>query len=163
MLKPLPIPGRNEVGDLTMWFNTFLESWGARESAETALRESEMRFRVLHEASFTGLCVHHEGTVLEANQALCREFGRDYEGLIGATLSCLLAPDTTAETLDRLMHGEVHGIDAEAVRADGSRFPAELNSRTMPFRGMNAHVVEILQHRSAKASRDGARAPEEPS
>ena len=142
-MRPLPVPGRDEVGDLTVWFNTFLESWGARERSEAALREAEMRFRMMHEASFTGLCVHHEGVILEANQALCREFGRDYEGLIGAQLSELLAPETPAATLDKLMHCDAHGLDVEAVRADGSRFPAELSSRAMPFRGKSAHVVDV--------------------
>jgi len=142
-LRPLPTAGHDEVGDLTMWFNTFLESWGARERSEAALRESETRFRILHEASFTGLCVHYEGILLDANQALCREFGRDYEGIIGARLSDLLAPDTPTETLNRLVRGEANGMDVEAVRADGSRFPAELSSRTMPFRGKAAHVVDV--------------------
>ncbi len=142
-MRPLPVPGRDEVGDLTVWFNTFLESWGARERSEAALREAEMRFRMMHEASFTGLCVHHEGVVLEANQALCREFGRDYDDLIGAQLSQLLAPETPPETLDRLMRCDPHSLDVEAVRADGSRFPAELSSRAMPFRGKDAHVVDV--------------------
>ena len=142
-MRPLPVPGRDEVGDLTVWFNAFLGSWGARERSEAALREAEMRFRVMHEASFTGLCVHHEGIILEANQALCREFGRDYEGLIGAQLAGLLAPETPAATLDRLMHCDAQGLDVEAVRADGSRFPAELSSRAMPFRGKSAHVVDV--------------------
>ena len=142
-MQPLPVPGRDEVGDLTLWFNTFLESWGARERSEAALREAEMRFRMMHEASFTGLCVHHEGIILEANQALCREFGRDYDELIGAQLSELLAPDTPLETIDKLLCCDAHGLDVEAVRADRSRFPAELSSRPMPFRGKSAHVVDV--------------------
>ncbi len=168
-MRPLPMPGRNkagrnkagfdetgrdEVGDLTAWFNVFLESWGARERSEAALRESETRFRVMHEASFTGLCVHHEGVVLEANQALCREFGRDHDALIGTRLSHLFASDTPAATLDRLMRCEAHGMDVEAVRADGSRFPAELSSRAMPFRGKDAHVVDVRNIEARKRAEE---------
>ncbi len=149
-VQPLPILGRDEVGELTAWFNAFLESWNARERSESALREAETRFRMMHEASFTGLCVHHEGLVLEANQALCREVGRNRANLIGTQLCDLLAPDTPAETLDGLTHREVHGLDVEAVRADGSRFPAELSSRAMPFRGMDAYVVDVRNIESRK-------------
>ena len=149
-VQPLPIHGRDEVAELMAWFNAFLESSGARERSEQALREAETRFRMMHEASFTGLCVHHEGVVLEANQALCREFGRDYADLIGTRLCGLLAPDTPAATLTSLECRETHGLDVEAVRADGSRFPAELSSRAMPFRGLNAYVVDIRNIESRK-------------
>ncbi|RYY09352.1 MAG: PAS domain S-box protein, partial [Alphaproteobacteria bacterium] len=142
-VRPLPILGRDEVGELTAWFNAFLESWGARERSEAALRDAETRFRMMHEASFTGLCVHHEGVLLEANQALCREFGRDHADLIGTHLADLFSPDTSTATLAVLACRETHGLDVEAVRADGTRFPAELSSRAMPFRGLAAYVVDI--------------------
>jgi signal transduction histidine kinase len=39
-VEPLPPVGRDEVGDLTAWFNVFLESWAERERSEKRLSEA---------------------------------------------------------------------------------------------------------------------------
>jgi diguanylate cyclase (GGDEF)-like protein/PAS domain S-box-containing protein len=43
-LSPLHVRSRDEIGDLTTWFNTFLASLKDKQRAEAALRESEERY-----------------------------------------------------------------------------------------------------------------------
>ncbi|MGH2340935.1 bifunctional diguanylate cyclase/phosphodiesterase [Segnochrobactraceae bacterium EtOH-i3] len=43
-MRPLPVVGRDEIAELTRWFNTFLETAKRQRDSETALRESEERY-----------------------------------------------------------------------------------------------------------------------
>ena len=47
----------------------------SRKKQVLALRDSEERFRSLSDASFEGIMIHHEGTILDANLAFLRLFG----------------------------------------------------------------------------------------
>lgn len=42
--RPLPVSGRDEIAELTRWFNTFLETAARQRESEAALRESEERY-----------------------------------------------------------------------------------------------------------------------
>lgn len=63
-----------------MTFNRLLERIAVRE---TALQESEERFRALHEASFGGISIHEKGIILDCNRSLEEMTGYSREELIG--------------------------------------------------------------------------------
>ena len=54
-----------------------------RKQAETALKESEERFKALHNASFGGIAIHDNGLILECNKGLSEITGYAYHELIG--------------------------------------------------------------------------------
>ena len=139
----LPVMGSGEVADLTRWFNAFMEGHEARRQSEAALRESEQRFRILHEASFTGIAIHQRGIILEANQALCVTTGFSYDDLVGRSILTLIDPGDRARVSAPVLDGSDDPCDATGLRRDGSGYPVELRSRTMPFRGIDACVTEI--------------------
>jgi PAS domain S-box-containing protein len=139
----LPVMGSGEVADLTRWFNAFMEGHEARRQSEAALRESEQRFRMLHEASFSGIAIHQRGIILEANQALCVTTGFSYDDLVGRSILTLIDPGDRTRISAPVLDGSDDPCDATGLRRDGSGYPVELRSRTMPFRGIDACVTEI--------------------
>ena len=54
-----------------------------RKQDELELRDSEQRFKALHEASFGGIAIHDEGIILECNKGLSEMTGYTYDELIG--------------------------------------------------------------------------------
>ncbi|UEM05623.1 response regulator [Skermanella rosea] len=139
----LPVLGSGEVADLTRWFNAFMDGHEARRQSEAALRESEKRFRALHEASFTGIAIHQRGVILEANQALCASTGFSYDDLIGRSVLNLIDPADRARVSVPVLTGSAEPCDASGLRRDGSCYPVELRSRPIPFRGVDACVTEL--------------------
>jgi PAS domain S-box-containing protein len=139
----LPVMGSGEVADLTRWFNAFMEGHEARRQSEAALRESEQRFRILHEASFTGIAIHQGGIILEVNQALCVTTGFNYDDLVGRSVLTLIDQADRARVSRAVLDGSDDPCDATGHRRDGSGYPVELRSRTIPFRGIDACVTEI--------------------
>ncbi|WP_158045845.1 response regulator [Skermanella pratensis] len=139
----LPVLGSGEVADLTRWFNAFMDGHEARRQSEAALRESEKRFRALHEASFTGIAIHQRGVILEANQALCASTGFSYDDLIGRSVLNLIEPADRARVSVPVLTGSAEPCDASGLRRDGTCYPVELRSRPIPFRGVDACVTEL--------------------
>ncbi|EWY38840.1 chemotaxis protein CheY [Skermanella stibiiresistens SB22] len=139
----LPVLGSGEVADLTRWFNAFMDGHEARRLSEAALRESEQRFRSLHEASFTGIAIHERGVILEANQALCATTGFAYDDLIGRSVLNLIDPSDRTRVSVPVLTGSAEPCDASGLRRDGSCYPVELRSRPIPFRGVAACVTEL--------------------
>ena len=87
--RVLPIAFHNEIGSLIEGFNRLLDVLGQRE---TALRESEERFRVLHNASFGGIAIHDQGIILDCNQGLSNLTGYSKEELVGMNGILLVTP-----------------------------------------------------------------------
>ncbi len=62
-----------------------------RKQAEESLRESEARFKALHNASFGGIAIHNKGIILECNQGLSELTGYSVTELIGMDGLLLIA------------------------------------------------------------------------
>ena len=54
-----------------------------RRAVQQQLRESEERYKALHDASFGGIVIHDKGKIIECNQGLTDISGFAYDELIG--------------------------------------------------------------------------------
>jgi PAS domain S-box-containing protein len=113
------------------------------KSAETALKESEERYRALHDASFGGLFIHDQGIVLECNQGLSEITGYALDELIGMdALNTLIAPDWRETVRQNINSGFGQPYEVEGVRKDGTIYPLYIQGKNIPYKGRTVRAVE---------------------
>ncbi|MDG4549054.1 MAG: EAL domain-containing protein [Candidatus Contendobacter sp.] len=114
-----------------------------RKAAERALRESEERFRVLHEASFGGIGIHDQGVILECNQGLANLTGFPVEELVGMNGLLLIAPPWRDLVTRNIRDGHAKAYEVEGLRRDGTVFPLEIQGKSIPYHGRTVRVAEF--------------------
>ncbi|NTW97498.1 MAG: response regulator, partial [Oscillochloris sp.] len=172
---PLPVRGTDEIGELSRWFNTFLETLSARSRAEEALRESEEQNRLLFEESPDAVVLFDDGgRVEQLNRAFERLTGYRAEQLTGQTLDAtglvsheqfadlrasILTPN---QVYNRLTTAEFRLTDAQgAVRDVGVRvFGLTIHGHrhylsTMRDITTEKQVEETLRRANAELARAG--------
>ncbi len=99
---------------------------------ERVLRESEERYRLLFDHSQDAiLMTQPDGTILDANPAACRMFGRSLEEIREVGRNGLV-DGTDPRLQEALKRRETEGggtAEITMVRANGSKFPVEISSR----------------------------------
>jgi two-component system cell cycle sensor histidine kinase/response regulator CckA len=113
------------------------------KSTENALKESEERYRMLHDASIGGLFIHDQGIVLECNQGLSEITGYTLDELIGMdALNTLVAPDWRETVRRNIESGFGQPYEAEGVRKDGTIYPLLIQGKNIPYKGRTVRAVE---------------------
>lgn len=115
----------------------------AQKAAETALMESEARFKALHNASFGGIVIHDQGVILECNQGLSEMTGYAYSELIGMDGLLLLAEISRKMVREKIASGYEKPYEAFGLRKNGEIYPVRLEARNIPYRGKNVRSVEF--------------------
>jgi PAS domain S-box-containing protein len=116
---------------------------GERKRMEGQLKESEERFKALHNASFGGITIHDKGMILECNQGLAEITGHSVEELIGMNGLLLIAPSSRDLVLDKIVTGYEKAYEAMGIRKNGEEYPLRLEARTVPYKGKNVRSVEF--------------------
>ena len=114
-----------------------------RVLAEEALRESEMRFKALHNASFGGIAVHDKGIILECNLGLSEMFGYSQDELIGMNGLLLIAEKSRDRAMSRILSEYEKPYEEYGLRKNGEEFPLRLEARGIPYKGKMVRAVEL--------------------
>ncbi|HYA13477.1 MAG TPA: PAS domain S-box protein [Syntrophales bacterium] len=120
-----------------------LEEIEERKLTEVALRESEERFRTLHEASFGGIGIHDGGAVLEANQGLASMTGYELSELVGLDGLKLIDTKSRDLVMKNILSGFEKPYEVMGLRKDGSTYPLEIQGKVIPYRGRKVRVTEF--------------------
>ncbi len=110
---------------------------------EEELRDSESRFRALHDASFSGICIHERGRIIECNQELANLTGYSREELFGFDVYSLISPSCHEKLSESVSCDRVDSYFVKGVRKDGTVYDLRLQGRTIPYRGGSARVEEF--------------------
>jgi len=122
------------------------------------LRDSEERFRMLNEVSFSGIMIHDNGMVMDCNAELCRMTGYAVDELIhrnGVELLC--APESRKLLIQKIAVGDEQPYNIIALKKGGTRFPVEIQARNIPYRGKKVRVAEFRDVTERKKAEDALR------
>ncbi len=112
--------------------------------SDTALEESEERYKNLSNLAYEGILIHNKGVAIDANESMAKMFGYQREELIGKNVIKLCIPE------------EYHGLIAEKIsqevsepyevmgkKKDGTLFHIELEARNIRESGGGSRVAAI--------------------
>jgi PAS domain S-box-containing protein len=133
----------------------------ARKQAEDALRESEMRFKALHNASFGGIAIHDKGIISECNQGLSEMSGYTINELIGMYGLLLVAEQFRSIVIENIQAGYEKPYEVMGLRKDGSEYPIRVEARNIPYKGKNVRVVEFRDITEQKIAETALKESEE--
>ena len=140
--------GRDELGLLADAFNDMLDRIEEHERLNSqahveALRESEERWRRLSEATFEGVAIHDDGTILDCNNAFAEMLGFNSPDVLGRGMLDFV--DRTAYTLvERRIRSEgAVPYEGTAKRRDGTEIPIEIRARPMAYKGREVRVAVV--------------------
>jgi PAS domain S-box-containing protein len=127
-----------------------------RTKAEEAIRESELRYKLLTEATFDGIAIHDQEVLLEVNPGLERMFGYQPGELIGRSILDLIAEESLGMVAANMRDGVNGPYEAMGRRKDGSIFPGEVVVRPYWYRGKEVRLVagrDITERKHLEAER----------
>ena len=136
---PLPVAGDDEIGRLIAGFNRLLATLVRREDA---LRDSEERFKALHDASSAGILIHEHGLILECNEGLAKMTGYRVDQMIGMPGLQLIAPEWHELVVRHVRSGETQRYDVVGLRSDGTRYPLSIRGCSIPYKGRTVRATE---------------------
>ncbi|SDF32208.1 PAS domain S-box-containing protein [Methanolobus vulcani] len=114
-----------------------------RKKAERELKESEERFKALHNASFGGITIHDKGLILDCNQGLSEITGYSHDELIGMDGLLLIAETNRDLVMSNILEGYEKPYEAIGCRKDGTEYPLRLEAKNIPYKGKQTRVVEF--------------------
>lgn len=103
-------------------------------------RESEERFQVLSEASFEGLIISRQSHIIMANHAAAEMYGYSMAELLEIPVERLVVPEELPVFIQHFARGNNQPVEIMASRKDGTRFPLEIQSRKMSYKGQSAWI-----------------------
>lgn len=121
-----------------------------RNQIARELKESEIRFKALHNASFGGITIHDKGLILDCNQGLADITGYTVEELIGMDGLQLISDSTRDTVLQNILSGYEESYEVIGVRKNGEEYPLRLEARNIPYKGKSVRTVEFRDITSRK-------------
>ncbi len=139
MGKEQPVLSKQTLETFCFMVSTALQ----RRQAEAEQRESEERFRALHNASFGGIAIHDKGIILECNQGLSEMTGYSPEELTGMDGLLLIAPESRDMVMKNILSGYEKPYEAFGLRKNNEKYAMRLEARNVPYKGKNMRTVEF--------------------
>lgn len=121
------------------------------------LKESEIRFRALSDASFGGIAIHEKGRILECNQGLSELTGFTVDELIGMNGLNLIAPEDRDVVRENIRSGQSLSYEVVGLRKDGSRYPIGVRGKSIPYQGKVVRVTEFYDLTEQKRAEEATR------
>ncbi len=108
-----------------------------------ALIDSNERFHSLSDATFEGIAISKNGTILEANDKMYEMFGYQGEELIGMAATGLVTPESQAKVRKEILSGHEQVYEVDGLRKDNSIFPLEVQAKMFSYKGQETRVTAL--------------------
>jgi len=114
-----------------------------KKEADKALKESEERFKTLHNASFGGIAIHDKGIIKDCNQGLSEITGYSVDELMGKDGLLLIAEDSRELVKQNILAFYEKAYEVVGLRKNGEEFSLRLAGKTVPYEGENMRIIEF--------------------
>ncbi len=114
-----------------------------RRTMEETVRESEVRFRRLSDAAFEGIAITDAGRLVDVNARLGSILRCAPASLIGRSALDFIDPSAHEVVKEHFRSGSEDTYEHLMMRADGTRFAAEVQGRPLPYGGKTLRVTAI--------------------
>ncbi|HEX4858837.1 MAG TPA: EAL domain-containing protein [Usitatibacteraceae bacterium] len=121
---------------------------------EQALRDNEERLRKFSESTTEGIVFIDEGVIVDCNLAAASMVRLSERELTGRSIIDFIAPDSVELILNNIRAGFEKPYEATLLRADGSRFAAEIVGKNVVFNGKPMRMSamrDISERKQAEA------------
>ena len=137
-----------------------------RKKLETALRESEEKYRTLVNRANDAICVIQDGVIKMYNPRFSEFWGGSEEEIMGRPYTDFVHPDALPDIIknyNRRMSGESFPsiYETTMMRKDGSRSFVEMNAGIVEYEGRPADLVIVRDINDRKMAQDAIRRSEE--
>lgn len=122
------------------------------QARNTALAESEARFRQLSDASFEAIILHENGRITDANAAADRLMGVAPGGLVGTAMLSWVSPPFLERTIQRTTQGMEGVWEVDLQDAQGQTIPCECSVRRRQLDNRQVRVVAVRDIRTRLAA-----------
>ncbi|MEI6503221.1 MAG: PAS domain S-box protein, partial [Armatimonadota bacterium] len=150
-----------EVAGDTAYALHGLDNEAKRQQAETALRQSERKFRAIFDHAGDPLLIYDlSGQLLEVNHSACERLGYGYNELLGMRFTQLCTPDTAMEFEEAVQRLRRRGHDfteADFRRRNGMLLPVELSSSLIRYNGQAAALTSARDVTTRKRAEEAQR------
>ena len=143
------LQGSGDLHDLGQALEKMASELQARN---TALAESEARFRQLSDASFEAIILHENGRITDANAAADRLMGVAPGGLVGTAMLSWVSPPFLERTIQRTTQGMEGVWEVELQDAQGQAIPCECSVRRRQLGNRQVRVVAVRDIRTRLAA-----------
>ncbi len=153
MMLTVSVFRKNEQGKATHILGAMFDI-DDRKRAEQSLKESETRFKALHNASFGGIAIHNKGLIIDYNRGLSTITGYSYQELIGMNGLLLAAEKSRKKVMDNILAEYEKPYEAIGLRKNGEEYPLRLEAKMIPYKGKKVRVVEFRDITEQKRAED---------
>ena len=114
-----------------------------RKQAEDELYRTREQCRTLSEASFESIFLSEKGICLEQNQTAAQMFGYSNSEAIGKAGTNWIIPEHRDLVKSHMLSGYKDPYEVDALRKDGTSFPAEIQGKMIFFQGREVRVTAL--------------------
>lgn len=125
--------------------------WYGIEFDVTAQKQAERRFKLLSDLTFEGIIIHENGIAKDMNRAFLDLFGYTHDEVVNKDAVTMLFTPPSQELIWRnVQEHYTQPYEVEAVRKDGSTFPAEVEARQITPRVRVAAIRDVTKRQEAE-------------
>jgi len=107
------------------------------------LQQENKRFHRLSEATFEGILIHEQGTIVEANRALETLTGYNRPELIGKNVFDLLTLESRELVAEQVQPLTEQPYEVRGLRKDGSSVSLEIQAKAIKYQGRDLNVFAM--------------------
>ncbi|MEM7117424.1 MAG: PAS domain S-box protein, partial [Chloroflexota bacterium] len=143
--------------DLLQTAANMIGSYLEQQQSAIALRESEVRFRSLANASSEGIVIHDQGHIVEVNNTIAAMLGFEVHELVGHEIVDLVPVEARESAAQNVARESEQPYETLFWHKDGSSLDVEVSGKAIPYKGRMMRVVTARDVTEQKRLEEEAR------